>query len=599
MEEPCLLVVSEFARRDRHDERLRRLGWTLVLAGFLVAEAIWGTRFEDAARPRLTGAVSDLELQYNAGAATAPIPPKPAGVRRLIYLSNSHALTGGRVSSHLQKLLDALEPTRWQVMDVSAPGIFAPEMLERGVLGLSFEPDLYVVAPGYISFGDKMRLSLQSLSARSFFNPGVVEHIPLDFWWRNYDLGLYLDALAGRYLRLIRYRNRLRQSWQVPLRDELSTLTGDPVVLSLGRSQRQSWRFPDGYDRNLFQWRLYAGDRDGHLQDMADLLSLLAEKGVPVFGSNLPLDTAKSVYSADSEDLRAYRREMAGLFVDIADYTDQAEYFPVAFSTYDAIHPTWFGARLHALDLALRMFDRGWLPEVQRREAILELALDADVPLGPSYRRAAVGKGSGDVHPNAFLRYDLTDSTAVAQIVGTLLAAPVGRQRERQLMGGLSQRIDWWRRASPEDDRKRVCTHDVLLCRAFDTWRAQTRQRVDYLSKELTRIELERLGPYPIPSIDAATRQSMGCYPDKYDLELCIDRFSPLESGIMTGVEILRLSVRDGPVFAWDVVDSGNGHHYQRVDPLGDGSFTLLRPDPNAVWVPYWLRGKPDRRWGI
>ena len=91
-------------------------------------------------------------------------------------------------------------PGKVEVLDISDPGIFAPDILQRTLQALDFQPDVIVMAVAYISFSDRMNLALQAHTARSFFNPGVRKKLPAGFWWRNYDLGIYghhADCIRG------------------------------------------------------------------------------------------------------------------------------------------------------------------------------------------------------------------------------------------------------------------------------------------------------------------------------------------------------------------------------------------------------------------
>jgi hypothetical protein len=38
--------------------------------------------------------------------------------------------------------------------------------------------------------------------------------------------------------------------------------------------ERKGWRFPDVFDSNLFNWKLYQNDRDSHIADMSSLVDL-------------------------------------------------------------------------------------------------------------------------------------------------------------------------------------------------------------------------------------------------------------------------------------------------------------------------------------
>jgi hypothetical protein len=149
---------------------------------------------------------------------------------RILYLSNSHALTGGRISNHLQILCDRLCPDQLEVIDLSSPGMFAPEYLQRSAAAIDYDLSAVVLPLSYISFSDRMPLRRQALSARSMFKPKVLPRLPLGFWLRNWDISVYSDAAVSQLLRIYRYRNDLRDRWERPLSNGLKQLIPVPVV---------------------------------------------------------------------------------------------------------------------------------------------------------------------------------------------------------------------------------------------------------------------------------------------------------------------------------------------------------------------------------
>jgi len=272
---------TEFGRRDGPVETRRLLVLLLLIAAvailnLTVGKDLQSRRQQGLQAQALTG--NWAMAAFLDPDANLPIPNKPEGLRRIAYISNSHGATGGRVAGHMQRLLDRAAPKRFEVLDLASPGIFAPDFLQRMARALDFDLDSVVIASAYISFSDRMGLSRQASSALSFFNAGVAERLDTGFWLRNYDLGLYLNTLAARYLPLLRFRPDLYGYWKEAATDLLQRLTGSRNALFLNIDSQQSWRFPDGFDRNLFQWRLYSSGRDGHLGDMQDLVGLATDQ---------------------------------------------------------------------------------------------------------------------------------------------------------------------------------------------------------------------------------------------------------------------------------------------------------------------------------
>jgi hypothetical protein len=278
-------IDTDPGRRDPAEDRKRLLFGVLLLILVALVELTLGKQIEEQDMERGMSHWTGLSVDTFGTAADASASP----AKRILYISNSHAKTGGRVANHLQSLLNELQPGGYEVIDMAAPGIFAPEMLQRMLLGLSQKPDLVIMAVAYISFSDRMKLALQSHTARSFFKPGVFEQLSGNFWLRNYDIGLYLETFLQQHLRVFRYRNSLRDLWELPVARTLKANIDKRPILFLEVDQNQSWRFPEGYDRNLFDWRLYNAGREGHLADLAEAVKTAAGHEVPVLGINLQI----------------------------------------------------------------------------------------------------------------------------------------------------------------------------------------------------------------------------------------------------------------------------------------------------------------------
>jgi len=573
-----------FGRRDRRNDRWRAaaLVCLLALAGLLEVSVGRGLAAQRAQAVAVQGENWARQV-WQAPPGAIPVPAKPDGRRRILYISNSHAFTGGRVTRHLQDLLDRMAPGGFEILDLSDPGIFAPDMLQRALLGLDFQPDAVILAVAYISFSDRMKLALQAHSVRSFLRPGVAGRLSAGFWWRNYDLGLYCDTLVARVLDLYRYRSALRDTWEAPLARLLGG--GDPArpVLFLELDENQSWKFPAGYDRDLFQWRLYAAGRDGHMADLREAVTDLAGAGVPVLAFNLPIHWEKSGRAHDVTDAAAYRRELAGAAHDARLFVDYQDRFPVEFATYDALHPNWHGARLFALDMALRLAGQGYLPSGTTPDAVVDAWLAADSAVSDAYRRALTGDfARKSVLP--FRRYDISDPDNARDLLNLLANESVGGPRAQDFLYNLSLRIRYWEQAEFRVPDGAGAAADLAFERGAREEIARARLRAAYFSERLVAFQQPRLARFPVPELPQPG--------------ILRQRPLPLAGGATAqlrdyrsadGTKVIEARARDGRVIAYNVVRDSPAHSYQRVDVLGDGSFLLLQPFGQPIVIPGWV----------
>jgi len=579
--------------REPAEDRKRLLFGVLLLFLMGMLELTLGPQLEKQDLERVSG------KSHWARLATDTIDAAPGNtasdIKRILYISNSHAATGGEVTKHLQALLNELRPEGYEVINMAAPGIFAPEMLQRVLLGLTHEPDLVIMAVAYISFSDRMKLALQAHSARSFFKPGVFGQLSSYFWLRNYDIGLFLDTFLQQHLRIFRYRNDLRDLWELPVTEKLKASIDKRPVLFLEVDHDQRWRFPEGYDRNLFDWRLYAAGRQGHLADLAEAVSTSGENDVPVLGLNLPIHWGKSLHTHDAEDYQRYRNELADVFAGELGFVDYQDRFPVEFTAYDALHPTWYGARLHALDIALRLHSLGFVDDTHTPAEVASVFSAMDVAVNPDYQEslngnyAVLGKAEAK-------RYDIFEPDNARKLMRHLASMPVGSQWELDHLYQLSLRLRYWQET---DFTIPVIDPDTAYSAAFeDAARGeieQARQRAGYFQQQLVELQSSRLSHSPLPSLEAATKIGTGEFPRHKGIPLSLTHYRLEEDKKAISVDLL-----DGRTIAKGVFDNEQRTEYLRVDILGDYSFLLIQGINDPLIIPSWISYiKPYVKFGI
>ncbi|MGB0722780.1 MAG: hypothetical protein ACPGU7_10345 [Gammaproteobacteria bacterium] len=578
---------GEFGDRTPRQERWRvriLLIMAVLLAGL------------ELSRPGFLGAPPDPATGTNYFRGRSDPPPKRDGVQRIIYISNSHARTGGEAARHLQDLLERSAPGAFEVVDMADPGIFAPDMLQRVAAARGLDPDEIVLGLSYISFGDRMRLTRQAHSSRSFFNDGVFSGLSAGFWLRHYDLGLYSDQLAIRLSTLIREREAIRGLWVDALPTLARGLGLDDRSNALVLDLNQRWRFPEGYDKNLFQWRLYAGDRDDHLADLDDLLALASSNGIPLLGIDLGTDTGKSEHPASTEDFRAYHAAVRERFPTHSRsmmLRDQGADFPTRFSTFDALHPHRLGARLHALDTALTLSDQGALKDFPPPEGLLA-AYRAASREGDALYTSSLDARFSPTRPSGFRRFDLFDPPHARGLLHRLTLTTPGSAAERILLIRLARRIAFWGGYTDADERARLAQRPMLL-EAYGIAVDSARRRIALFRDRLTLLQGQRLAGLPLPDLSSATLRATREAGRAGSIALFLDEYTQ-PGGDAIGV------IRDnaGRILAYQIRPAGGGIAYQRIDLLGDGSFVLVQGLSMPLIAPSWFSGVPERGlWGI
>lgn len=584
-------IDTDPGRRDPAEDRKRLLFGVLLLILVALVELTLGKQIEEQDMERGMSHWTGLSVDTFGTAADASASP----AKRILYISNSHAKTGGRVANHLQSLLNELQPGGYEVIDMAAPGIFAPEMLQRMLLGLSQKPDLVIMAVAYISFSDRMKLALQSHTARSFFKPGVFEQLSGNFWLRNYDIGLYLETFLQQHLRVFRYRNSLRDLWELPVARTLKANIDKRPILFLEVDQNQSWRFPEGYDRNLFDWRLYNAGREGHLADLAEAVKTAAGHEVPVLGINLPIHWDKSVRGHDTEDYQQYRNELNDLFAGTLAFVDYQEQFPVQFSAYDALHPTWHGARLHALDMVLRMHRHQLMEDPRSPAEIAEVFSATEVAVSDSYRENLDGRYPV-LEKTWFRRYDIFEPDNANMLMRHLASLPVGSRHESDHLFQLSLRLRYWQET---DFNVPMTSPDVMYADAFNRAAKSeielARKRAAYFQQQLIEFQSSRLNKLPLPDLNIATL--LGSNEISANLMMPLyQTFYQLEEE----KEAVSVDFVNGRTIARGIIDNGQHSSYLRIDILGDQSFLLAQKASDQLVIPTWaLHVRPYVKFGI
>ena len=575
------------AQRDTVHARRHLAACLVILCVMVVLELTLGSSLRSQDEDREANATHWSRIKFRASDRTP-------GKELILYVSNSHAATGGKVPVHLQRLLDELQPGRYEVLDLATPGIFAPEMLERVLLGMEYQPKLVIMAVAYISFSDRMKLALQSHSARSFFKRGIFEHLPGGFWLRNYDIGLYLDTFLKQQLNIFRYRNQLRDTWEQPVVDYLKEASGSGQILFLEVDEKERWKFPDGYDNNLFDWRLYAGDKRGHMADLAAAVEYVTARGVPLLGINLPVHWDKSAYGHDAADYQAFRQQLAAIFPGSAGFVDCQDAFPADFSTYDALHPTWHGARLHGLDIVLRLHRQGLL-DVPGPDAIVDTWAALDTAVSEAYRDNL----SGEYDPldgKQFRRYDVFEPENAGILMRQLAGYRVGSHEEQDHLHRLSLRLRYWQEQPFElpgpvqDDR-----YAKAFQRAVRIEIERARSRAAWFQKRLVEFQSRRLLAFPLPNIDTAVLSGRKRFDMASNAALSIEEYRMPDRRLAFSIRLT-----DGREIARGLLATADQPGFMRMDLLGDNSFILLLPDPEPLWLPEWVTSpEPVVRFGI
>ncbi|RKZ39354.1 MAG: hypothetical protein DRQ49_11750 [Gammaproteobacteria bacterium] len=582
------------SHREPHTNKRRLLGAAVLVLVLVIFELSVGINLQKQHVSKLAENTTRWALTlYNAPSGTLSVPPKAKNTKRFLYVSNSHARTGGFVATHLQKLLDKVAPNQFEILDVADAGIFAPDMLQRVLASFDYDLDGIIVAVAYISFSDRMKLSLQAHSVRSFFKSEIFSKLSLGFWLRNYDIGLYANTLVPRFSKLYRYRSQVRNTWEKPLSNLLKSLTSPKYISFLEVDENQRWKFPDGYDNNLFQWQLYAAGRNSHLDDLKDIIAASRDAGLPILGFNLPVHWEKSLYQANLDDIEEYRTSLQNIFSGVLEYVDYQDIFPKEFTTYDALHPTWHGARLHALDIAFRLKKQGFFPEEISNEVLLTAFTESEPAISEEYR-SLLDNHYPPLKRWGFRRYDISEPQNALHLLRRLATVPPGHSLEQELIYELSLRLRYWLEMPFSYQEKPDSLFVKEWYQAVHEEMAKAKIRASYFQDKLKQFQSQRLSAFEIPSFSDANLIMENTH-IQIGPSLFVNK-SLYRLSNETFVE--QLTTIEGKPISFLVDIPENKSPFVRVDILGDGSFLLLQSDYRQL--PHWFtNGTPLVKWGI
>ncbi len=586
------LIDYDFGVRDKRSIKCRLALLLSVLTTLFLLEFTLGHNAQDSFLGSLEQN-KDLSWpmrRFQDPTASLPITKKEAGKLRILYLSNSHAFTGGKVSAHLQRLLDRTSPNRFEVIDMSDPGIFASDMLQRFIVSRNFEIDALMLNFAYISFSDRMGLGRQSFSARSFFNRDVFDSLSLAFFMRHYDLPLYLEQLWTRSFFLYNFRNSLRDSWERPLTKLLTVEACPYPIRFLEVDENRRWKFPGGFDNTLFDWSLYALGRQKHLADLEELLGHAKAVNLPVIAGNLPIDWRKEPHPTDELDISEYQASLNALMADPSynfDYRNYQTSFPVRFTSYDALHPTWQGARLHALDLLLRL-SRIYPQDISETSiltAFTSLREEDDLSF-----QTALSKEPQTKKRFNFRRFDISEPDNAIDLLARLLSYNPGTNEELKFLTQLASRVRFYRdyifTTNPSwEQRFQFGFRDEV------TW---AKKEAETFASRLGQIQNQRLDKYKLPDfaklIPTASKSVL-----LDGLELKSER-GALDNG--RTYELLSVISNSKPI-GIRVLSSDGSIIYTRIDLLGDRSFIALFGSSRRWMLPEWVtHSSPRFDWG-
>jgi hypothetical protein len=279
------------------------------------------------------------------------------------------------------------------------------------------------------------------------------------------------------------------------------------------------------------------------------------------------------------------------------DYVDYQDRFPVEFTAYDALHPTWHGARLHALDTVLRLHRQGIVDDARTPAEIAQVFSAMDTAVSDDYRESLDDNYEALRSPG-FKRYDIFEPDNAHKLMCYLASMPVGSTLEADHLYRLSLRLRYWQES---DFTVPAVDPDAAYTAAFDGATRKeierARQRASYFQQQLVKFQSSRLNLAPLPGFDPARRVSVSEVTTQLGMLLHLTRYRLEE-----GREGVAFELADGRAIARGILNKEPDPSYLRVDILGDHSFLLVQPitDTLTFTFPSWARhNKPFVKFGI
>ncbi len=418
--------------------------------------------------------------------------------KRVLYISNSHSFTGGRVVAHLQKLLESAAPGEFELFDLSIHGIFGPEILQRIASGIDFNPDVIIFAVFYICFNDRMNLQDQNLTAQSFFRSDVFPKLPFLFWLRDFDINVFADRGSMKIIPLLRYRDTLRASLERPLAAWLKGVTSDTrKILFLNAGQKKTWHNPDrfgGMNNSLMHENTF---QRVHLADLASAVDLARASGGQVVGLTMPINFSRFFPSKITpSNLGEFRGEVKEIFEGSALYEDLQDSYATPNFTYDGLHPNVHGARLHALDLFLRLSQLGLISPTsfERVEETYSLMVASDESCYKSSLDKVESETSRDLKRfNIFSSgLNFLDEDEMRVVFTILFSHPLGSYSEKVLSAAIEDRIKEFG-VFNESCPKTQVRNQPIWCKMFELEKGSFGSKLKRFTEVYREIQLKRI----------------------------------------------------------------------------------------------------------
>ncbi|MCB9030445.1 MAG: hypothetical protein H6619_05280, partial [Deltaproteobacteria bacterium] len=286
-------------------------------------------------------------------------------------------------------------------------------------------------------------------------------------------------------------------------------------------------------------------------------------------------------------DIEEYRTKLRSAFSSVTSYSDFQDWFPVRFTSYDALHPTWQGARLHALDLALRLDDN------QRVKLDLEQLLEAYLKSGAQdleEYQANVGRINQVTSSTSMRRYDIFELKQAQDLLSRVSSSQLGSGLEQRYLIELYLRLRLWSEGKfkfskhplyPEIWEKAVKEEQSIALNKVEAFKLAVTELLHTKSSNLIIPDLSEMKPTKSWKIS--------------DTPFTVFRYTLGTEQIIDKLVFFEREI------AYRVYQGSDlKFHFMKTDLLGDGSFILINTESDRWYFPIWTyTTEPTVDWGI